>query len=973
MHVRDVSRLKIKNLQTIQFGPCQNNNCPKKKDYVSPKLAQSIRKEFVRDFNPKGCEEIKTVILGISDEAQSDEDWQRAPLIGVVLPSPDPTGALGLGGRIGVSRDIILESLWRVSKEPALRVAFFFVTRGYSINPKPYKGDLLQGKINPAAISFCSRFLFEEIHAIRPDKLLLCGPEVGGIFFSERFTVPDFRRDLNRSVVLSGVRYPVQVTFNPYICTGQPAYLKTIWEDCEKLLHPPKRMPKKRSHVIRTLTEALEYLDYLATFDDFIAIDYETENLNRTGNNRVATIQFATSTEEAYVLPIHHKESPLTPDELELIMAKLRDLFGGKIKSCGWVAHGAKFENTISQLHFGTMLVSAPIYDTQALFFCLDETRTERKADIPTLKGRMGPFTLKLLAKDFLHFYEYDEDILAAREDGALFDMPLERLADYGGMDAYVTLALLHRGFEIAAEQDYLEQCLKMCRLYYGPATLLAAEVETNGFKVDLKRARELSANKGPFNVLLKELEEKLKEFKLVQDANIILASQLNAGQPKGVLGRVPWVIDFSKPEHQQLLFFNCGGFEPVSWSDKTGRASVDKDFFKAYRNEHPVVEIFAQYVETKKLRDTFVAKIIERIDPQTGTEDSRKDQRIRPGIQYAQLVTGRWAMTKPNLQQLPRVEEKTDESTGKFYVRKSIKDLFTVDRNCGLIQVDYKVNEVRWAAILAQDPVMAEIFNRAAKQLKYALETGNLDDMALAELMEDIHRNTAAEAFGVPLDQVTKRQRQAAKNITFGILFGQGIEAIAQAIGATEDEAAEFQAKFFSRMKGIENFINDMKYSAQTRGYVEAPHGRRRRFWSYYLPDMYYGKKKWAARNERQSVNSPIQGIASDASMVGGAYNLMRFIKRNGLDWKIQNLVHDSCIFQTPMDEVQDAIMVMESIFVEDAMNHMEQMGVRFNLPLGIDVEAGHIFWGSLEKWKGTEEHAEVLQQKVIDIWANR
>jgi DNA polymerase-1 len=238
---------------------------------------------------------------------------------------------------------------------------------------------------------------------------------------------------------------------------------------------------------------------------------------------------------------------------------------------------------------------------------------------------------------------------------------------------------------------------------------------------------------------------------------------------------------------------------------------------------------------------------------------------------------------------------------------------------------------------------------------------------------MEDIHRQTAAAAFGKRPEEVTKTERKAAKIITFGILFGQGIPAIAAEIGATEEEAQGFQDKFFSQMTGVASWIPIQKQSAQQRGYVEAPHGRRRRFWSYYLPDKYLGKRRWALRNERQAVNSPIQGIASDAAMIGGAYHLFEFIEKHQLDWKIQNLVHDSCILQVPKDEIAFAIQSMEPIFVERAMQYMQDLGVKFNLPLGIDVEGGDINWGSLIKWKGTETHALELESRVQAIWADR
>jgi DNA polymerase I-like protein with 3'-5' exonuclease and polymerase domains len=105
---------------------------------------------------------------------------------------------------------------------------------------------------------------------------------------------------------------------------------------------------------------------------------------------------------------------------------------------------------------------------------------------------------------------------------------------------------------------------------------------------------------------------------------------------------------------------------------------------------------------------------------------------------------------------------------------------------------------------------------------------------------------------------------------------------------------------------------------------------------------------------------------------MVGGAYSALKYIENNNLPWKIQNLVHDSAIFQIPQDQIVSAINVMQDLFVTQAVKKMESLGVKFNLPLGIDVEVG-INWGSLEKWNGTQSGSLELENKVKDYWKNQ
>ena len=264
-----------------------------------------------------------------------------------------------------------------------------------------------------------------------------------------------------------------------------------------------------------------------------------------------------------------------------------------------------------------------------------------------------------------------------------------------------------------------------------------------------------------------------------------------------GVLGNVPWMFDFSKDEDKKNLFFQVLGLDPVSYSEKTGLPSIDEEFFTEYQDEYPEVAAYAEYSEAKKMRDTFITKILERIDPETGDPDCRMDQRIRSNIWYARLVTGRWAMTDPNCQQLPKSEEGGDEDD--FLVRKAVKDIFTVDPGHALIQIDYKVNEVRWAGILAKDEALAKIFNEADALLREARISEDPAQLQAAAFKEDIHRNTAAETFGKALEEVSKSERSASKAITFGIMFQSSAKSIANSLAAGRSLRSNTQVRMLA------------------------------------------------------------------------------------------------------------------------------------------------------------------------------
>ena len=1375
-----------KTLKIIPFV-CSSSGCPKHLDHWSHgdfRGEKGLKTPLADNFINTGCSQYRTRVYGLSlDSNVSQEEWDQAPLIAVILPAPDPTGAQaefrngervgknGICDGMGFSRDLIFESLMSQTSVPKpLRVAFLFLTRGYSFK-KVSQGELVAEPVSKAAIGHCLPYFKQDILSLNPEKVIVCGFEAGEIFFQGKFETAEFRRRRGLTISVEGKEFPVQVTYNPHFASISPPIIKCIREDCEKLWGKPYTLKPGRTRILRTLDEAMEYLDFLSEYDGFIAVDTETQNLNRKAPNKLGTIQFSTDDELGVVLPFQHSQTPFDSYELEVLTHRLRDLFANPIKSQGWIAHNAKFEHTVFKNHLGTFMKSAPVYDTQAMAFLLDETRSERKVDIPTGGGL---YSLKQLARDFLGWEGYDKGILKYRSDGALLDLDLEELAEYGcftkgntvlmsggrikdiskikkgdlvvthknrlrkvtktfkkrfkgkiydlyfkdgyyiqgvtpnhpilvqtetgqkwvrvedlklgnlclkasdqtvadmkeaieeilstaketvirernekaeksagkcftspekieeirayfyrpnfwwfvgvcladgsvrhvlrkgrkdkqrrasalvltlhekelpkalqvvkelfpelnpcvikkrgskgkeivlcnralavvfdvifqapfsyseracrikhlpetllyslsteqtkellsgyfdgdghfkkttrnqvqsitntvspilatqvrimlervgchftkrliyagtkygkkrseeraqywttifgsscfwwdskfekkkeiknqfhkvytpftelysievrevdtevfnceveednsytcngirvhnSMDTYVTYALFHRIQDMAMEQGYFEQLMRLAELFYSPATRLIAHIEMSGFKTDLKHVRNLAARKGPFERKLDAVEQEFKKIPVFIQANEIVAGDKNAGNVRSVLDDIPWVLDMSKNANRELVFFRLMGLAPVSWSDKTGRPSIDEEFYSAYSEEYPEVKMFAQAEEVKKMKNTFVTKTLERVDPEAGDADCRIDQRIRPDIHYSRLVTGRWAMVNPNMGQIPKASEGELENEEDIDVRGAVKDIFTVDPDCALVQIDYKVNEVRWAGILAQDEALARIFKEAAKLTKEAQESEDPELLKKAAFQEDVHRNTAAETFGVKLEEVTKEQRQSSKAITFGILFQSSAKSIAESLGIEVEQAEGYIELFFSRMSGVRDWIKKMKLDASTNGYVEAPDGRRRRFWAFALPQTCPNRRGHCSRNERQAVNSPIQGIASGASMIGGVGSLLDYIEDNNKNWMIQNVVHDSAIIQVPKNEVLDLISVAEKLFVDEAQRKMEAMGVHFNLPLGIDVEVG-IHWGSLTKWKGTKTHAKELQDMVLNHWGSR
>ena len=235
------------------------------------------------------------------------------------------------------------------------------------------------------------------------------------------------------------------------------------------------------------------------------------------------------------------------------------------------------------------------------------------------------------------------------------------------------------------------------------------------------------------------------------------------------------------------------------------------------------------------------------------------------------------------------------------------------------------------------------------------------------AQLLSDIHKQNGANMFGVTLEEVTKDQRQAAKAVTFALLYDSSEFSVSQSTGKPLEEVQGWFNKFYTTYPGIRDWKLKMKADAANVGYVETPHGRRRRFPIFDLFRDEYGRfneefvpKEYQSKTAealRQSSNAPVQGIASDASMIA-SYLFQDYIRVNEKPWMVNNAVHDSCIFQVPKSDFDEAIAVSERCFTTDLQTYMEgAFDINFLLPLGIDYDFGYK-WGELDGWDFSPEN---------------
>lgn len=316
-----------------------------------------------------------------------------------------------------------------------------------------------------------------------------------------------------------------------------------------------------------------------------------------------------------------------------------------------------------------------------------------------------------------------------------------------------------------------------------------------------------------------------------------------------------------------------------------TGQAELDK-----LRGQHPIIELIEKTRELSKLKNTY-------IDTLPKLADAR--DRIHTTFNQDVAATGRLSSTAPNLQNIPiRTEQ-----------GRRIREAFIADGDSVLVSADYSQFELRLAAVLADDKKLINDFN------------GDVD----------IHTKTASEVYGVPMDDVTKDQRRAAKVINFGVLYGMSPHGLAANTGMSFVQAKQFIDQYFELRAPIRDFIQATLQKARTDGYVETYYGRRRP-----TPDVQSSNFMVRAGAERAAANMPIQGTEADL-MKRAMLEVDRRLEGRG-EQILQ--IHDSILIECPEENAEQIEAMLKEV--------MEGIAPELDIALKVDVRTGKT-WGEL------------------------
>ena len=329
-------------------------------------------------------------------------------------------------------------------------------------------------------------------------------------------------------------------------------------------------------------------------------------------------------------------------------------------------------------------------------------------------------------------------------------------------------------------------------------------------------------------------------------------------------------------------------GIKKTARGYSTGVKELDK-----LEGEHGIIGAVKRYREAAKLLSTYIAPLPELAD---------REGRIHTTFNQNVTATGRLSSTNPNLQNIPVRTE----------VGKRIRTGFVAPKGKVLVSADYSQFELRLAAALAGDKGLIDDFNKDV----------------------DIHTKTAAETFGVAMEDVTKEQRRAAKVINFGILYGMSIRGLSQAADMSFAEAKEFIENYFEIRKPIKVYLERVLEKARKEGYVETLFGRRRP-----TPDVLSSNFVVRTGAERAAQNMPIQGTEADL-MKKAMIQVDKVLSEGFPGAKMVMQVHDSLIVECDKG--------MEGEIGEILKREMEGVAPELAVKLAVEVTCGGN-WGEL------------------------
>ena len=504
-----------------------------------------------------------------------------------------------------------------------------------------------------------------------------------------------------------------------------------------------------------------------------------------------------------------------------------------------------------------------------------------------TLNENPGTHGLKQLSLKFTPFGDYEKPMYEWIEDykkrnGLLksdfsWDMiPFEIMKEYAAYDAVCTF-LLYKKFKSAIDKS--EKFTNVYENILLPATEFLLDVESNGVPFDKERLYKSS------ELMQEDIDKAIQSLYGYTEVKTFEAAQ---GKP------------FNPNSTVQLrsLLFDYIGLKPTGKKTGTGADSTDAEVLTTLAQEHEVPALILDIRQKVKIKSTYLDKIIPGLD---------RDSRLRTGFNLHGTTSGRLSSSgKMNMQQIPRDNP-------------IVKGCIKAGEGKKIVAMDLTTAEVYCAAVIADDKALMKVFQ----------DGGNF------------HSNIAKLVFNLPCDveevaEYYSTERQMAKAVTFGIMYGAGPKKISEQVSKdsgkyfSTSEAKEVIEDYFTQFHKLKKWLDDSKKLIEKQTYIYSFFGRKRR-----LPNVKSSDKAIAAHEVRSGINSLVQSVASDVNLLG-AIDAHREVKQKELPVKMFALVHDSILAEVEEDAVEEYCEILKR-------NVQKDRGLSIpGCPIGCDFDIG-------------------------------
>lgn len=586
--------------------------------------------------------------------------------------------------------------------------------------------------------------------------------------------------------------------------------------------------------------EQLRNLEQVLAKASLLVLDTETTSVC-TRTAKLVGLSLCVDLEKAWYVPLNHqdKEGVRLSGQLDpaLVMERLRPFL--EAQDLPKLGHNIKYDYSVIRQNWGIRL-GGQLIDTMIAAYLVEPTRRSYKLDDLCLD-------IGIMLTSFAAVVQGN-----TRED-AFASVEIEAAKDYSCEDVYGALRLWQE-FSLGLQK------LELSALFFEveiPLIPILAEMELAGICISTQVLDELS------------VEFKGKLLLLEQDIYRLAGRKFNIQSPKQ-LGEILF-------DELQL---------PYGRKTKTGY-STDMKVLEKLALSHELPAMITSYRNLAKLQSTYVEKLRELIDPESG--------RVHTSFNQTVTATGRLSSSNPNLQNIPIRSEEGNR----------IRQAFVPADGLVFLSADYSQIDLRVLAHYSQDVVLLQAFRSGG----------------------DIHARTAAQLFSISPFLLTPEMRRVAKTINFGIVYGMSSFGLAAQLNISRKEAQAFIDRYFQLYGGVKQFMEAIVEKARVDGYVTTLLHRRR-----ILPEINSKNKTDREFAERTAINTPIQGTAADIVKLA-MIKVTKALTKEGLGARLLLQIHDELVFELLEAELEETKKIVR-LAMEEALT--------LDVPLVVNFETG-------------------------------